>query len=134
MLSAAWNMTGYEEAYKALTDIVAYLRKINPSAARSLEEGLEETLTLQELSVPESLRRSLGTTNIIESCFAAVRSHLSRVKRWRRGDMVTRWLATALLEVEKRFRRIRGYRETEKLALSLQSRSQKTTGQVARGA
>jgi len=48
--------------------------------------------------------------------------------------MVTRWLATALLEVEKRFRGIRGYRETEKLALSLQSRSQKTTGQVARGA
>lgn len=133
-LSAAWNMTGYEEAREALTDVVAYLRTINPSAARSLEEGMEDTLTLHKLAVPESLRRSFQTTNIIESCFSAVRNQLSRVKRWRKGDMVTRWLATALLEVEKRFRKIRGYRQMAKLTLSLQSQSKKGSGHIAQGA
>jgi len=134
MLSAAWNMTGYAEARKALIDVVAYLRRINPSAARSLEEGMENSLTLHKLGVPESLRRSFQTTNIIESCFSVVRNHLRRVKRWRRGDMVTRWLATALLEVEKRFRKIRGYREMAKLTLSLQSQSKKESGHIAQGA
>ena len=73
MLEAAWNMFGYKEAKKELKNILSYLKQINPSAARSLEEGLEETLTLHRLGVPESLRRPLQSTNIIESGVAHAR-------------------------------------------------------------
>jgi transposase-like protein len=71
-MKAAYGMTEFKEAHKALTDLVRELDGINPSAARSLEEGLEETLTMHRLGVHETLRKSLSTTNIIESTFSSV--------------------------------------------------------------
>jgi transposase-like protein len=92
---------------------------LNPSAARSLEEGLEETLTIHRLGLPELLRRSLATTNIIESVFSAVEDHCGPVKRWRAGDHLQRWVASALLKVESRFRRLKGHKEMPALLSAL---------------
>lgn len=109
-LCAAYNLRSYAEAKRALESLARSLERLNPSAAASLREGLEETLTLHRLEIPESLRQSLRTTNLIESCFSRTR-HLTRnVKRWHGGDMVQRWAATMLLTAEKTFRRLKGYR------------------------
>jgi hypothetical protein len=83
----------------------------NPSAARSLEEGLEETLTVHRLGIGGVSRRKLTTTNAIESCLSTVQQVARNVKRWREGDQPLRWTATGLLEAEKKFRRIKGYQE-----------------------
>jgi len=69
-LENAYNLFGYAEAKRALQQIQHELMGVNPSAARSLEEGLEDTLTLHRLRVPESLRKTLRTTNPIESIFS----------------------------------------------------------------
>jgi transposase-like protein len=114
-LRNAYALTSYREAKAALERLWRQLCEVNPSAARSLEEGLEETLTLHRLGVAPLLRRSLSSTNLIESCLSTVR-HLTRnVKRWRGGDHVARWAAAALLEAERKFRRVRGYRGLEEL-------------------
>jgi putative transposase len=107
----AYAMTHYEEARAELEKIVRQLERINPSAAHSLEEGLEETLTVHRLGVGERLRRTLSSTNPIESCLSTVERVARNVKRWREGDQSLRWTATGLLEAEKRFNRIKGYRE-----------------------
>ena len=110
-LRNAYAMTHYAEAKAELEKIVRQLERINPSAAHSLEEGLEETLTLHRLGVGELLRRTLSSTNPIESCLSTVERVARNVKRWREGDQSLRWTATGLLEAEKRFNRIKGYRE-----------------------
>jgi transposase-like protein len=107
----AYAMTNYAEAKAALEKIVRQLEEINPSAARSLDEGLEETLTVHRLGVGARLRQSLTTTNAIESCLSTVKRVARNVKRWRGGDQSLRWTATGLLEAEKKFRRVKGYRE-----------------------
>lgn len=109
-LKAAYSMTRYAEAKKMLLATVTWLEELNPSAAASLREGMEEALTLHRLNVPEELRRSLRSTNLIESALSVVRTATQRVKRWRQGDMRLRWSAAGLLAAEKRFRRVRGYK------------------------
>lgn len=118
-LRNAWGLKGYEEAKKALKSAVDYLREISESAASSLEEGFEETLTLHRLSVPESLRRTLRSTNPIENIFSRVRSHARNVKRWKSEDMVERWVAAGLLRAERSFRRIKAYRDLPSFIASL---------------
>ena len=118
-LRAAWNMKDYDEAKAELMKVVSYLRDLNESAAASLEEGLEETLTLHRLNAPESLRKSLRSTNIIESCFSTTRDLCRNVKRWRNSNMALRWGCAMLLQAEKRFRRIRGSRSMPVLAAAL---------------
>ena len=85
------------------------LTGLNPSAAASLEEGLEDTLTLHRLGLPEVLRVSLRSTNLIESLFSVARQTTGRVKRWRNSDQVWRRAGSGLLEAEKTLRRIKGY-------------------------
>ena len=118
-LRSAWNMKDYEDAKSELLRLVRYLKDLNPSAARSLEEGLEETLTLHRLDAPDSLRRSLRTTNMIENCFSKMRHLCRNVKRWRAGDMAERWAGTMLVESEKKFRRLKGHRSMPKLLVAL---------------
>ena len=91
--------------------IFQQLERINPSAARSLEEGLEETLTAHRLRIGGVLWRKLATTNPIESCLSTVQRVARNVKRWREGNQPLRWTAAGLLEAEKKFRRIKGYQE-----------------------
>lgn len=108
-IQSAYKMTGYTEAKSALMDTIRHLEGLNPSAARSLEEGLEETLTLHQLGLPAVLRQSLSSTNLIESCLSVVEDFTRRVKRWRGGTHRQRWVATGLIKAEKRFRRVRGH-------------------------
>jgi transposase-like protein len=115
----AYAMTGYAEAKAELEKIFRQLERINPSAARSLEEGLEETLTVHRLGVAALLRKTLASTNPIESCLSTVERIAHRVKRWRAGNHALRWTATGLLEAEKKFRRVKGYRELEILKRKL---------------
>ncbi len=94
--------------------------KIAPaSAARSLGEGMEETLTVHRLGVPPKLRRSLASTNVIESAFSIVETVCRNVKRWRPGDQIERWVGSGLLVAERQFRKIRGFREIPLLLASL---------------
>jgi len=118
-LRAAWGLKGHAEARAALERVAADLEELSPSAAASLKEGLEETLTVHRLGVPESLRRTLRSTNPIESCFGMTRKRCRNVKRWRSQEMVERWVGTMLLEVEQRFRRVRGHREMPLLVAAL---------------
>jgi len=115
----AYAMTDYTAAKAALEKLWRQVCEINPSAARSLEEGMEETLTLHRLGVGPLLRRTLLTTNPIESCLATVRHVTRNVKRWQGGDHIARWTAAGLLEAEKKFRRVRGYRELAELGRKL---------------
>jgi putative transposase len=93
---------------------------LNPSAARSLEEGREETLTVHRLRVPEKLRASLASTNLIESAFSLVETVCRNVKRWQGGDQYLRWVASGLLWAESRWNRLHGYREIPILVKELE--------------
>jgi transposase-like protein len=110
-LRAAWGMRDYTEARAALARVVEHLRTLSEGAAKSLQEAFEETLTLHRLGVSEALRRSLASTNAIESCFSVTRKGCRNVKRWRSGEMAWRWVGSVLLDVEPRFRRVKGYRD-----------------------
>jgi transposase-like protein len=101
-------MKDYDKAKAQLLTTVNWLEDINPSAAASLREGLEDTLTLHRLKLPHQLRESLQSTNLIESAFSVADDVIGRVKRWRGGDMRLRWTAASLLMAEEQFRRIRG--------------------------
>src|ERR1700676_445366 len=110
-LQNAYAMAEYSDAKRALDRLHRELMDINPSAARSLEEGMEETLTVHRLRVPEQLRRTLSSTNVIESAFSIVETVCRNVKRWRDGDHIERWIASGLLVAERQFRRVIGHRE-----------------------
>jgi len=100
-------------------------------AARSLEEGLEETLTLQTLGINPLLSRSMSSTNLIESCFSRTGSWTRRVKRWRGAKMILRWSAAALLTAEKGFRKVRGYRALPQLEAALKQAKSQEHGKAA---
>ena len=118
-ISKAYDMKDYDEAKSSLELTVRYLEKLNPSAAASLKEGLEETLTLHKLGITGLLQKSLCSTNPIESCFSSVGTITGRVKRWRNGDMVQRWAVSALLRAESKFKRIKGYTQIPSLLVAL---------------
>jgi putative transposase len=119
-LNAAWHETDYDRALRGLKTTVAWLRRLSPDAAASLEEGLEETLTVVRLGVPELLRKTLATTNPIESAFSVAEEVTHRIKRWRDGDMRQRWCVAGLLDAESRFKRVKGYRHIPHLLHSLE--------------
>jgi transposase-like protein len=132
-LANAYDLRSYREAKAALLRIHDDLNHVNPSAARSLEEGLEETLTLHRLKVPVELWKTLRSTNVIESAFSIVRVVCRNVKRWRPGDQVERWVGSGLVVAEKQFRRIDGYRALPGLIAVLEAelKQPKTTTRVA---
>jgi putative transposase len=94
-----------------LKKLAQWLEREYPSAAASLLEGLEEMFTVNRLGLPKAFHRCLCTTNVIESPYSGVRRKTGRVTRRRDGSMVLRWVASALLTMEKRFRRIMGYQQ-----------------------
>lgn len=109
-LQAAYEQPTYEAAKRALGKLRAELTLLNASAAASLDEGFEETLTLHRLGLFSELGVSLKTTNILESIHARVEDRTARVDHWRNSEQKQRWLATALLDLEPRLRRIKHYR------------------------
>lgn len=118
-LNEAYTHTDADKALRSLKTTVRWLRNINPDAASSLEEGLEETITVIRLGIDPQLAVHLRSTNPIESGFDRVRKMGARVKRWRGGDMRRRWCATALLEAEKKFRRLKGHAHMPQLIRAL---------------
>jgi putative transposase len=116
----AYAMREYADAKRALDVLLRELMDLNPSAARSLEEGMEETLTMHRLRVPEKLRQTLRSTNPIESAFDTVETVCRNVKRWQGGDQYLRWVASGLLWIESRWNRIHGYRELPILVKELE--------------
>ena len=130
-LQAAYAHASAADAKRALTRLITELRIINESAARSLEEGLEETLTLHRLGVFPELGTSFRTTNLLESVMARVEDRTCRVDRWRTSDQKLRWCAAALLAVEKQFRRVKGYVHLPLLERALQTRITPSTAAAA---
>jgi putative transposase len=117
-MKAAWKLQA-DDGIKKLNDLAKGLERNHPSAAASLREGLAEMFTLNRMDLSPTLRRCLGTTNIIESSFSGTSAKTNRVKRWRDGAMVVRWAATALLETEKHYKKIMGYRDLWQLQAHL---------------
>jgi transposase-like protein len=120
-LRGAYGKTDHGEAHALLKATVRWLKGISPSAGASLEEGLDETITVVRLGIPPLLRKTLSTTNPIESAFSVSESVTRRVKRWRNGTMRERWCVAGLLDAESRFRRIKGYRQMKNLIDSIES-------------
>jgi putative transposase len=120
----AWNSGDAQLARRQLERLAARLAKDHPSAAASLREGMDETLTLQNLGIGGALYVTLRTTNPIENLNGSIAIFSRNVKRWRDGSMLQRWIASALSEASQRFRALRGYREMPKLMQALQAHSQ----------
>jgi transposase-like protein len=127
-LNAAYALEDYAAAKLALERLHRELMDLNPSAARSLGEGMEETLTVHRLRVPIQLRKTLASTNVIESAFSIVEQVCKNVKRWHGGDQRERWVGSGLLIAEQQFRRIIGYKHIPVLMRELEARpSSKST-------
>lgn len=107
----ALEQTKYKDARQMLSGFERWLRGINESAADSLLEAIEEILTLHRLKVPALLRKTLHSTNPIESMFSTVRDCEGNIKRYRGSRMSQRWLATVCLHCEKGFKRVKGYKD-----------------------
>jgi len=119
-LRQAWADTDHDSALARLEVLAAELDRSHPGAAGSLREGLPETLTLTRLGIRGSLKRTLESTNPCESMIECVRRSSRNVKRWQSGDMALRWTAAGMLEAERQFRRIIGYRDLAKLAVAIE--------------
>jgi putative transposase len=128
----AYAMAEYADAKRALEQLHRELMDLNPSAARSLEEGMEETLTVHKLRVPDQLRRTLCCTNVIESAFSIVETVCRNVKRWRDGDHIERWVGSGLLVAERQFRKVIGHRQIPLLLSSMATAVSKKP--IAKGA
>ena len=112
--------TSFEEAKKDYKTLVRWLGELNLEAKASLEEADMETLTVIKLQVPELLRKTLCSTNPIESIFDKVRSDARRVKNWSSGqDQIVRWCATSLLAAEEKFRTLKGFKDMPALVAQL---------------
>jgi transposase-like protein len=120
-LNAAYALEDYAAAKQALHMLHRELMDLNPSAARSLEEGMEETLTVHRLHLPMQLRKTMASTNVIESAFSIVDRVCRNVKRWHGGDQRERWVGSGLLVAEKQFRRIQGYKQIPQLVQALEA-------------
>jgi len=121
-LRQAYRSGDAGRAKKLLTNLARRLRDKHPGAAASMEEGLDETLTVMRLGLPRNLERVLSTTNAIENLIGSVRILGRRVKRWRDGRMILRWTVTAVTDAATRFRRIAGARQSmAKLVLALRT-------------
>ena len=109
-LQEAYAKTTYKEARADLEQLHRELENVNMSAANSLMEGLEETLTIHRLGLSPELAQSLSTTNCIEALMAQMGSYTDKVDRWHNSDQILRWTATACMDIEPRMNRIQGHR------------------------
>ena len=130
-IDAAYAKPTYAAAKAALQRVRAELAEVNASAAASLDEGLEETLTLHRLGLFKELGRSFKTTNCIENLNALIWQRTDKVDCWRNADQKHRWLSTALLDIEPRLRKVSGYRALPRLRRALQAASKGSLQQVA---
>ena len=119
-LQEAYEEPTYEKAKEKLLRIRKDLQEMNRSAVSSLDEGFEETLTLHRLGLFPELGMSFKTTNCMESLMAFIAQKTDKVDYWRSSDQKHRWLAAALLDLEPRLRRVKGYKHLPNLRMALQ--------------
>jgi putative transposase len=119
-LRRAWALDDHVRALDQLRQLAGELDRTYPGAAGSLREGIEETLTVTLLGVTGSLKRTLQSTNPCESMLEIVRRTQRNEKRWSSGEMGLRWTAAGMLEAERQFRRIIGYRDLATLAVAIE--------------
>jgi len=120
----AYQSADVKTATRLLTDLARRLDAEHPSAAASVREGLDETLTVLGLQLSPRLQRSLATTNPVESLLSRTRHVKRNVKRWRSGQMMVRWVAAGVLEAVKGFRRLKGHGDMPRLVTALRARDQ----------
>ena len=120
-METAYAQPTYEAAKKALMALKPELKLMNQSALSSLEEGMEETLTLHRLDLMSTLSTSFRTTNCIENVNSLLQQLTHNVRRWTNSSQRHRWVATALLDIEPRLRRIKGYRHLPMLRQAMQT-------------
>jgi transposase-like protein len=119
-LRKAWADTDHRRALDQLEALASELHHTHPGAAASLHEGMAETLTITRLGITGSLKHTLESTNPCESMIECVRRTSRNVKHWQSGDMALRWTAAGMLEAERQFRKIIGYRDLAKLAIAIE--------------
>lgn len=119
-LRRAWASDNHTLALEGLQALAGDLERSHPGAAASLNEGLEETLTLTRLGIRGRLKKTLASTNPIESMIEIIRRTSRNVKRWQSGDMCLRWTAAGMLEAETQFRKVVGYSDLAKLAIAVE--------------
>ena len=124
-MTDAYHAGSALEAEAALLALATELDRTHPSAAASLREGLDETLTVLRLAVPPTLARTLRSTNCIESMISVCREHAGNVKRWRDGQMALRWCAAGMVEAGKQFRRVNGHLHLPTLRAALEREAAK---------
>jgi putative transposase len=124
VMRAAFKLDA-DKGMRKLEEHAEWLQRTHPSAAASLREGLEEMFTINRLDLSPPLRRCLGTTNIIENPNSGMRQRTGNVKRWRDGQMVLRWMASAYLDTETSFRKIMGHKDLWMLDAALKDQEQK---------
>ena len=127
-IRAAYHADSALEAEALLTALARELDKTHPSAAASLREGMEETLTVLRLGVPPTLARTLRSTNAIESMISICRDSSRNVKHWRDGQMALRWCAAGMVEAGKQFRRVNGHLHLPALRAALEREVRETVG------
>ena len=119
ILKEAWSLCDAKLAKARLERLASSLETDHPGAAASVREGIDETLTLQGLGIEGTLYRKLRSTNGIENLNSGITAYSKNVKRWRGGSMVVRWVSAAIVEAEKKFRRVQGWRDIERLVRAL---------------
>ena len=136
-LNVAYQGNDYDASLEQLHATVKWLKTLNPDAATSLSEGLEDTLTVVRLGLSGALRKTLSTTGHrpqvgrIESSFDRARQVTGRVKRWRDGDMRHRWCLAGLQRAEDSFRRVRGHKDIPHLIKALESLALESSNSAA---
>lgn len=130
-LARAWAITDATQAEQALRALAAKIERTHPDAAASLREGLADTITINRLGVTGTLAKTLATTNPMESTVDIVKAHARNVKRWQTGDMRLRWAAAGMLAAEAQYRRVKGYRQLDRLAGAITGEITKRQNQLA---
>jgi transposase-like protein len=133
-MNKAYRQENYVDAKQALKLVLSDLKIDNMGACRSLEEGLEETLTLHRLGLYEDFGRSFATTNAIENLNAQIEKYLRKVKYWKNSSQRHRWIASALYEIEHKMRKVNNYKKLHEMRAQLKTevnKKQKTLHNVA---
>ncbi len=132
VLKEAWGLGDAKVAKRRLERLSSSLKADHPGAAASVLEGLDETLTLQRLGVSGTLYKKLRSTNAIENLNSGIVTYSRNVKRWRGGSMAVRWVSAAIVEAEKKFRRVQGWRDIKKLMQALDDIEKKHEAEAKR--
>jgi transposase-like protein len=132
VLKEAWGFGDAKVAKRRLARLSSSLKADHPGAAASVLEGLDETLTLQRLGVSGTLYKKLRSTNAIENLNSGIVAYSRNVKRWQGGSMAVRWVGAAIIEAEKKFRRVQGWRDIKKLMQALDDIEKKQEAEAKR--